>query len=596
VVTRPALLALLLLLAPATALAQTGRITLELDKHIASVGEEVQVSIGIEIDGTAGYSRFIPPAFNGFRVGSGGMTSQNIQMSNWQVHRTESHVYSVQPLKEGVLTVGPAAMVLGGRMIKSGVATLRVKKGVPGATVPGGEPDVPGAVPSPAPGRALPAVFISGNATPLKVFVGQQVVCVWSLFTLSDVLGFQPLKQPGTDNFWSEDLRSPQRLEFERRMVQDRVYYAAILARKALFPQRAGKLRIGPMEAQVRTLDNFASTAQTLRSEDLNIEVMPLPKEGRPRGFFETNVGQFEIFASLDRAVVQAGDAVTLKVVVRGVGNLSQLKLPALTAQPEDTGFKVYEPKVADKLSLEDRVQGEKTVEYLLLPTRGGRLTIPELRLDYFDPEKGSYRQATTTALTVTVTGELPAGSRPDGKANVLGPNIRPPRPGGGLEHRTVGASQALLFWALLALPAGLLLLIGAGERVRARLARETPGSLRRAANREVQARLRRAQDARRRGDPSTFFGEIAAMLRTQVDNKLGLRSEGLTRDELRDAMQQRGMPEDVSEALVRELDNCDFARFAPSASGDQQMGEAVQRARQLVERTARVRLQELRP
>jgi hypothetical protein len=583
-----ALLALAALLfgTAGAARAQTGRVSIELDKHIAAVGEEVQVTVSIEVEGTAGYSRFIPPAFSDFRVSSGGMTSQNIQMINWQVRRTESHTYSVQPLKEGVLTVGPAAVVLGGRMIRSGTVSLRVKKAVPGATPAPGLPDQIGPPPELPPGRALPSVFIAAVATPQKVFVGQEVVCVWSLFTLSDVLGFQPLRQPTTDNFWSEDLHSPQRLEFERRMVQDRVYYAAVLARKALFPQKPGKLRIGAMEAQVRTLENFASAALSRQSEELVIEVQPLPREGRPPGFADTNVGQFELWGSLDRGSVRAGDAVTLKLVVRGTGNLSQLKLPPLT---ELAGFKVYEPKFSDKLSLEERVQGEKTVEYLLMPVRGGRLSIPPIHLDFFDPVKASYQRVSTTPLSLMVTGELPAAGKSDGKANVLGPGIRPPRPVGKLFHRGAEGSSSPLFWILLAVPAGLLLLLGAGERLRARLSQETPASLRRAAARRVRGRLRRAQEARRRGDASTFFGEIAAVLRTQLDQQMGVRSEGLTREELRQEMEQRGFPEELAEAVIRELDNCDFARFAPSASGDQQMSEAAQRVRQIVERIARV-------
>ncbi len=71
----PSLLALALLLlgTAGAARAQTGRVSIELDKHIAAVGEEVQVTVSIEVEGTAGYSRYIPPAFSEFRVSSGGM-------------------------------------------------------------------------------------------------------------------------------------------------------------------------------------------------------------------------------------------------------------------------------------------------------------------------------------------------------------------------------------------------------------------------------------------------------------------------------------------------------------------------------------------
>jgi hypothetical protein len=43
-------------------------------------------------------------------------------------------------------------------------------------------------------------------------------------------------------------------------------------------------------------------------------------------------------------------------------------------------------------------------------------------------------------------------------------------------------------------------------------------------------------------------------------------------------------------DALVRELESCDFARFAPSASGPGEMRAAVRRVRALLGAIERVR------
>jgi hypothetical protein len=617
------LLALLLVAYSSTALGQSARVSIDLDKHIASVGEEVQVTVQIEIEGNTSYSQYIPPAFTDLRVTGGGMTTQNIQMINWQVRRTEGYSYVVAPLKEGTLTVGPAAIVMGGRTIRSATVSLRVKAGAPpGAPAPPpSSPPGPDQVPyQPPSDRSLSSVFLSAVAVPQKVYQGQQLAATWLLYTQSDVLGFNTTRQPATDSFWTEDLRSPQRLELERRMVGDRVYYAAVLSRKALFPLKSGRLTIGPMEAQVRTMDTFAAAPLTRQSEELTIEVLPLPDRGRPDAFPGANVGQYDIWATLDRPSVKAGEAVTLRVVVRGTGNLTQLKLPAL---PVLDGFRGYDPKVSDKLELEGKVAGEKIAEYLLIPTRAGRLTVPGLHLDYFDPQSGRYRRATTEPIGLTVTGEMPAAlpGRTDARSNVLGPNIRPPRPSASFAHQsTAKLHRTVLFWALFAFPVTLLLLMTGGERLRARLARETPGSLRRAATRRVRGHLRRADETRRhmhatvsgspttgsptrpshqtaggrgrdRGSPGEFFAEIAAAIHTQLGHQMALHTEGMTRDELRARLGAAGFPADLVEEVLGELDNCDFARFAAAASGDQQMGEALTRTRQLVARLSRVSL-----
>ena len=81
----------------------------------------------------------------------------------------------------------------------------------------------------------------------------------------------------------------------------------------------------------------------------------------------------------------------------------------------------------------------------------------------------------------------------------------------------------------------------------------------------------------------------MAAALRTQLDQQLEVRSEGLTRGELEERLAGAGAAEDLVAELLRELDNCDFARFAPSASGAQQMDEALARARHLLERLTHV-------
>jgi len=326
------------------------------------------------------------------------------------------------------------------------------------------------------------------------------------------------------------------------------------------------------------------------QSEAVTIEVLPLPTQGKPAGFSESNVGVYDgIVASLDRRAVKAGDAVTLKIVVRGSGNLSQLKLPPLTGL--DQSFRVYEPKVSDRLEHEGKVSGEKIVEYLLMPTRGGRLTIPPLHLDTFNPETERYQRLSTAPIALTVTGDLPAGHdlppRSDGKQNVLGPNIRPPRPAG--ETLSPGLPTPLhlrpLTWALFLLPLLVTAVVVGGDRLRERLSRETPRSLRRAAEKRVRAHLSRAQQLRAAGDASGFFGEIAAAIRCQLDQRLEIRSEGLTREELTERMSAAGYPESLGEAVLGELDNCDFARFAPSASGGREMAETQQRARRLVDR-----------
>jgi hypothetical protein len=611
------LLLLLLLLVPLVpllsppALGQGGtqaQVTLTVDRHIATVGEPMQVTVSILVQGRMGYERYIPPSFAGFQVAGGGMTTQNIEMINWKVRRREGHTYTVVPLRAGTLKVGPAAVLMAGRRFSSQTVTIKVRKGSGPTPAPGpgpGGPSAPGAPSAPdagtgaapgipADGQPLRRVFLAAQATPEKVYLGQQVVVTWYLYTQSDVLGFHTTGQPTTDHFWSEDLKSPRRLEMERRVVQNRLFYVAVIARKALFPQKVGKLTVGSMSAQVRTMDQFAGAAVRISSESPTVEVLPLPDAGKPANFSEENVGRYDVMASLDRDRVKAGEGVTLKLVVRGHGNLRQVKAPQVT---ELDGFKVYKPKVTESLQVNGGVSGEKIVEYLLMPTRGGKLRIPALALDYFDPAAGAYKRSSTDPLTLHVTGKLPAhiaGAGPAAK-NVIGPTIRPPRPARALSHRDpTPVHRQPLFLVFLVLPVAVLVVVSGGERLRARMKRETPGSLRRAASRRTREHLHRARDLRDGGDPVRFYAAIASGLRSLLDHRLGAPIEGLTRSELQERMARAGFSAELVAEVIGELDACDAARFAPSAASQATSSRerALQRAHELVDRLGRAQVQ----
>ncbi len=576
--------------AASPAWAQQARVQLSLDRSLAYVGEEVRVEVAIRINGRVGYERYLPPSFEGFRVLGSGMSSQNIEIINMQVRRTESYVYTVTPAKVGSLKVGPAAVMSGGKMIKSQVVKLQVKQGsarpAPAAPDPTAPPQPGAGGEDRGQGRAA---FILVDARPERVYIGQEVLATWTLYVAGNIGMRSPQVSglPATDGFWSEDHNSPSQLSYEQKVVNGNVFNVALLLRKKLFAQKTGKLSLGPMKMGLTLVQFFNSRRLEISSEAKQIEVLPLPAQGKPAGFVPGNVGRFDLTTTLDRDKIKGGDAVTLQVVVRGDGNVRQLNVPALTAMD---GFKVYEPKVTDNLAL-----GEKKLEYLLMPTRAGRLKVPSIAVPTFDPASGEYRVLRSEPLALTVTGPMPQALTPrkDPRKNVLGPSIRPPRPADApLTHEAPfrPLSSAKL-WGLFLAPLLLLGLVTGGERLRDSLRRETPRRQQRAAARRIKAHLKTARDLSRAGDKEAFFSEVAAALRDLLDHRLGARMEGLTRPELGRELERRGFPPELVSELLQELDNCDFARFSPSGSDPREMDQALKRTRKLLDRINRVKL-----
>ena len=567
----------------------------------------MSVTVEVTVDGRGGYDRYLPPRLNGFRPLGGGMSTQNIEVINWNVRRRESYRYQALALKEGRYSLGPAAVVVGGRVVKSRVVSVVVRKGASGRSAPGADDDPNaadpgdgGTAPSAAPLTSavppglqlppgpLPPVFIAATVLPRKVFVGQQIVATWKLYTQSDVLGFRSSKQPITDGFWADDLQSPNRLVFEDEQIAGRRFYGAVLARKALFPQRTGKLTIGETVAQVRTMSLFGRALEQ-RSEPVEIEVAPLPEAGKPAGFSEQNVGSYMLATTLDRQRVKAGEAVRFKVVARGEGNLRQLTMPKLEST---SAYKVYEPKLKTTLEPVLKVAGERVAEYLVLPQRGGRIALPALSLSFFDPAAQRYRSSVAKALVLEVEGTL-AGQGPAAKGgtNIIGADqIRPPRPPVELSSRGALAPLAPLYFILWLAPlVGLLTLTGV-RRLRLHLRQETARSLGRAAAKRIKERLKRARAARAEGK-GDVFGELSAALREQLASQLGSRVEGLTRDELRAELLAAGFESSLTAEVIAELDSCDFARFAAGAAYGGEQADAYRRVENLLKRLARAPL-----
>jgi hypothetical protein len=136
---------------------------------------------------------------------------------------------------------------------------------------------------------------------------------------------------------------------------------------------------------------------------------------------------------------------------------------------------------------------------------------------------------------------------------------------------------------ALLGAPPAAWLLVLIVDGLRRRLMLETARSKRRRARASARRRLRVAEYHIKAQRPSAFFGECARVIYEHLEYRLGQKVESLTLAELRAHLLARAFPAETAEAVVKELENCDFARFAPSASGPGEMRAALRRVRTLL-------------
>ena len=114
-------------------------------------------------------------------------------------------------------------------------------------------------------------------------------------------------------------------------------------------------------------------------------------------------------------------------------------------------------------------------------------------------------------------------------------------------------------------------------------LSKETESSLRKKIDQATQQRLVAAAQAATSNQPEQAYVEIHEALISFGSEVSGTNIRGQTNDEIRVTLSNLGMNEPLIERLVQELENCDFARFAPGAREATAVNEALERAQNII-------------
>ncbi len=598
-------IAVALVLAPAVARAEPSRFTLDVSPKVGTMDDTFVATVHVETMGVAGPDRFHHPPFPGFKLLDTKLSTSTSMLFDPQrgqeLRTSEVRRYFLQPTRTGRMTVGPAKLRLEGEEYETMTVTVMVNGGggsgvVTGAPMPStpGGLNVPGYTP-PKPRRRSDAFLyaVVDNPTP---YVGEQVTVTWMLFSRSEALGFEP-KPPALDDFWFEKLYEPRRrLRYEDTRIGRVPYLATIVSQRALFPSKAGKLVVPPYRADVTTMLSARGRPESLQSQPIELRVRELP-EGAPPGFDPSYVGVYSVEANVDRARVEAGESLTLSVTVRGDGAIRRTNPPVI----DIPGFKVEGPRDDDpSVDVSSGVvRGERVYRYWLVPERGGELEIPSIAIPYFEPETELYHTARSEGLSVVVSGDPTAARKSQSSGgglrdNVIAREVRPLRQGAGISSRTLPyLHESGWFWIAAGLPLFAFLSVFVGDKVRERMRKETPRSRLRKARGRARQRMKVADIHLRGARPAQFFGELSRALYEHIEDRVGEPVQSMTREQMSEFLLDKGFPKPTVERIDRELETFDFARFAPSASGGDEMKAAQRRVRELLSEIEKVRTEE---
>jgi hypothetical protein len=560
------------MLLPATALAASS-VTATANPRVVAPGGSFTYTISASVTGNQAIRILGDPEFDATMRVVAISNSPSFLLRNGQAQRSLTRTYRLRASAAGTYTIKAPKVRMGNRVATPAPveitvsATARPRRSSPRSSGPGN------------PRAANERVFISHRLQPTtKPYVGQQLTLSYSLYSDAFRLNVnpQPPDEPSLDDFWIEDLS--QKIAGRRSTVRlgGKLMVKADLRAYALFPLAAGPIRIEPLTMDA-LIGGFLRGQKRvhLKSDPIEIDVRPLPPNS-PDSFSEGNVGQFEFEATTDRITAKMGAPITIRLRVRGAGQLRRVTLPDL---PEIEGARV----AGSDMNTERRVRngivgGEKVAEYTLIAEREGTLTIPSLEFSYFDPEAETYETVRTAPIDIEVAGgevvlsdQSPpiSASSDKRKAEEVGvlegmlQELGPPRD----EISTAGAdapwASRTVFWILLLLPTLGIVGVWLERPLRRRLSARRPGRRRGNAYKEAISELRDAGSS-----PNELLDAIRNAVATYAVEVAQVPTGAVSAGELPAHLTRRGVSAGLADRLGKLLRDVNELRYSPAGSG----------------------------
>ena len=546
-----------------------------------SVGEQFRLTYTINTQDVDNFrAGNIPDAFE---VLMGPSTSRQSSFQMVNGHTTSSSsitfTYIICANKNGTFTIPPAQIRCDGQTLKSNSVKITVsgrpqsQRGSGG----GGYSDEP-QMRTAGSNISGADLFIKVSANKQRVHEQEPILLTYKVYTLVQLTRLDG-KMPDLKGFHTQEVQLPQQKSFKVETYNGRPYRTVTWSQYVMFPQMTGKLEIpsitfdGTVVMQNRDVDPFEAffnggsgyveMKKKIKAPGITIQVDPLPT--RPSDF-SGGVGKFNISAQLTPASVKTNDAVTLRVIVSGVGNLKLIKEPVVVF-PKD--FDRYDAKVTDKTKLTaNGVEGSMIYDFIAVPRNAGKYEIPPVKFVYYDTSANKYTTVESKGFTLNVAQGAKSGGVSDftgSDVDILNKDIRhiktTPEELNGVNDFFFGSTS---YWVALALLAFAFVSLFVIFRQRA-IDNANIGKMRgKKANKVATRRLRKASKLMADGRSGEFYDEVLRALWGYVGDKLNMPVESLSRENISQRLSEREVSEANVNLFISALDECEFERYAP--------------------------------
>lgn len=578
---RTSLLLLIALVSTTSAWAQEpARIEMSVDRTTLSIEDELRLAIKV-----AGSTEINGPDLSDFEI-----TGQSSETSiDFGRSRTITQTVTLRPKRAGQLTIGKVTALVRGRPVAAADAiTVTVTEPRPSEPIAASDAlDLDPLANEPA--------FIRWAVPRTEFYVGEPFPLTLELWVRVELSPRNPevIQVSKLDGLLVEDLKVEP--GSQRRAIGNAQFEVYRLMAKLATPLKVGKVLVDSTSLRLPLSEGgfLSSTRRLLRtSAPFHLEILDLPTEGRPAGFSARdarNVGQFTLISKIlddrgtDASRVTTGQRFIVRAEVTGQGNLQALEAPSFVADPS---FEVS-PLTTQA---EDRVvkntsgmSGTRVFQWLVSARTPGNLTTPTLALRFFDPVAKRYQVAEAKGRGIEVTGAAISPERD--QALSLGEDVGPIVEQAELTRGKSGPlANNPLYLAGVLLPLIGFLVFEFTWRKKVKDSNNPTQRAARHAHTNAKKRLKAAESALRDGLVKDFYGQLSRTLTSYLEERANLPATGMTHSEVRQAARAVGYPQELVDRWMVEMENCDFARFAPSGSAADKMKEAGQRVAALID------------
>ncbi|NCD33881.1 MAG: protein BatD [Spartobacteria bacterium] len=549
---------------------------MDLQPRTLRVGEPAKLTITIR-----GMNN--PPApsikaIDGLQIHGPSMgTTMNMQIINGRqsIDRATILTYSVVPLKGGEYTIGPYAYMVDNQSVKLPAIQLSV------VDDQGGN----------AAASSSQAIFAELSTSTDNIYTSEIFDLVVSIYH-RDNIGI------GRDisllNFSTAGLSLQPFEELQaQRVAKDNIIYNVRRFRCKAYALTAGQFQLNPtlrvpvmMPRERRQrhsffddpfADLFGSTPTQpvdITPEPLDINVQSLPTKNKPADFSGA-VGQYLLAVDVRPAELDAGDPVTINVVISGKGNFETVNSPKFA---DNVQFKAYEARRLESDFKPEQGIGRKVFEQVVIPKDENVKEIPAIHFSFFNPVQGTYQTITKGPFPITVHAtEKSAGAQvltPDLKgteeqAKILGTDLvylRPP-PAVWTKNKPVPFYRKMWFLVVPILPPLLVFITWLLQRRRHELTTNVAKARRLKAPRAAQEGIKAARHAIHSKDMPAFYNGLWMALSSYFGHRLNL-SPGEINSELVIEHCKQAKADDVTiQNLANLFALCDQGRFGMGRS-----------------------------